>query len=102
MSCSPATTPRSHAGGSTRACGARGNCGGIFSIGRPSTCRKRATVDVGAIFAYSGNSPFRCGKIEGTAPMHKLLITAEASSLRANPLEFQIGDTVDVHTRILE
>jgi large subunit ribosomal protein L19 len=34
--------------------------------------------------------------------MHKLLQAAEASSLRQGPLEFQIGDTVDVHTRILE
>ena len=34
--------------------------------------------------------------------MHKLIKVAEASSLRATPLEFQIGDTVDVHTRILE
>ncbi len=34
--------------------------------------------------------------------MHKLIKAAEASSLRATPLEFQIGDTVEVHTRILE
>jgi large subunit ribosomal protein L19 len=34
--------------------------------------------------------------------MHKLLLAAEATSLRQGPLEFQIGDTVDVHTRILE
>lgn len=34
--------------------------------------------------------------------MHKLITVAEASSLRANPIAFQIGDTIDVHTRILE
>ena len=34
--------------------------------------------------------------------MHKLLQAAEAASLRQGSLEFQIGDTVDVHTRILE
>lgn len=34
--------------------------------------------------------------------MHKLLKLAEESSLREEPLEFQIGDTVNVHTRILE
>src|SRR5688500_8708120 len=35
--------------------------------------------------------------------MIKSLITsAETSSLRAEPLQFAIGDTVDVHTRILE
>ena len=34
--------------------------------------------------------------------MHKLIQAAEATSLRQGPLEFQIGDTVDVHTRILE
>jgi large subunit ribosomal protein L19 len=34
--------------------------------------------------------------------MHKLLQAAEASSLRQGSLEFQIGDTVDVHARILE
>ena len=34
--------------------------------------------------------------------MHELLKLAEASSLRAKPLKFEIGDTVDVHTRILE
>ncbi|HXY37404.1 MAG TPA: 50S ribosomal protein L19 [Planctomycetaceae bacterium] len=34
--------------------------------------------------------------------MHKLLQAAETSSLRQGSLEFQIGDTVDVHTRILE
>ncbi len=34
--------------------------------------------------------------------MHKLIELAEQSSLRENALEFTIGDTVDVHTRILE
>jgi large subunit ribosomal protein L19 len=34
--------------------------------------------------------------------MHKLIKLAEASSLRSNPINFQIGDTIDVHTRILE
>ncbi len=39
--------------------------------------------------------------------MHELLKLAEQSSLRANnegvePIEFEIGDTVNVHTRILE
>ena len=34
--------------------------------------------------------------------MNKLLEIAEQSSLRETPLKFQIGDTVDVHTRILE
>lgn len=34
--------------------------------------------------------------------MHKLIKLAEASSLRSNPISFQIGDTIDVHTRILE
>ena len=32
----------------------------------------------------------------------QLLTIAESSSLREEPLEFEIGDTVDVHTRILE
>ena len=31
-----------------------------------------------------------------------LLTLAEQSSLRSNKLEFEIGDTVDVHQRILE
>jgi large subunit ribosomal protein L19 len=34
--------------------------------------------------------------------MHKLLKLAEESSLRNDPLHFEIGDTVAVHTRILE
>lgn len=34
--------------------------------------------------------------------MHELLKLAEQSSLREDPLEFEIGDTVRVHTRILE
>lgn len=34
--------------------------------------------------------------------MHKLLKLAEESSLREEPLTFEIGDLVDVHTRILE
>src|SRR5262245_45637243 len=34
--------------------------------------------------------------------MHKLLTLAESTSKREQPLEFHIGDTVDVHTRILE
>lgn len=34
--------------------------------------------------------------------MHPLVKLAEQSSLRENELEFEIGDTVDVHTRILE
>lgn len=33
---------------------------------------------------------------------HPLLDLAEQPSLREDPLEFEIGDTVDVHTRILE
>ncbi|MEW4490404.1 50S ribosomal protein L19 [Thalassoglobus sp. JC818] len=33
---------------------------------------------------------------------HKLLDLAEQSSLRENKLNFAVGDTVDVHTRILE
>jgi large subunit ribosomal protein L19 len=33
---------------------------------------------------------------------NKLLEAAEKSSLREQPLQFAIGDTVDVHTRILE
>ncbi len=33
---------------------------------------------------------------------HKLIAVAEASSLKANPPKFEIGDTVDVHTKILE
>ncbi len=33
---------------------------------------------------------------------HKLLDLAEQSDLREEPLNFAIGDTVDVHTRILE
>lgn len=34
--------------------------------------------------------------------MHELLKLAEQSSLRDEPLDFEIGDTVNVHTRILE
>ena len=34
--------------------------------------------------------------------MHKLIHVAEKPNLRATPLKFQIGDTVDVHTRILD
>ena len=34
--------------------------------------------------------------------MSDLLTIATQSSLRAEPLEFEIGDTVEVHTRILE
>jgi large subunit ribosomal protein L19 len=34
--------------------------------------------------------------------MHELLKAAEESSHREAPLEFDIGDTVDVQTRILE
>lgn len=33
---------------------------------------------------------------------NKLLDIAEQSSLREEPLNFTVGDTVDVHTRILE
>ena len=32
----------------------------------------------------------------------QLILAAEESSYREEPLEFEIGDTVDVHTRILE
>lgn len=34
--------------------------------------------------------------------MDQLIKAVEASSLREDPLEFEIGDTVDVHSRILE
>jgi large subunit ribosomal protein L19 len=33
---------------------------------------------------------------------NKLIVAVEQASLRADPLEFEIGDTVDVHQRILE
>ena len=33
---------------------------------------------------------------------NKLLDIAEQSSLREEPLNFTVGDTIDVHTRILE
>jgi large subunit ribosomal protein L19 len=33
---------------------------------------------------------------------HKLLDLVEKSSLRGEPLKFEVGDTVDVHVRILE
>jgi len=60
------------------------------------------TVDVGTVFAYSNSFPFRARTAQGIAAMHKLINAAETSSLRSNALEFQIGDTVDIHTRILE
>jgi large subunit ribosomal protein L19 len=60
------------------------------------------TVDAGAIFAYSDKFRSPAGGLKGIPAMHKLITAAEASSLRSNPLEFRIGDTVDVHTRILE
>ncbi len=34
--------------------------------------------------------------------MHRLLKQVEEACFRKNPLTFNIGDTVDVHTRILE
>jgi large subunit ribosomal protein L19 len=34
--------------------------------------------------------------------MNELVKRAEASSLRDEPLEYEIGDTVNVHSRILE
>lgn len=34
--------------------------------------------------------------------MQDLIQKAEESSLRENPLKFEIGDTLDVHTRIVE
>lgn len=34
--------------------------------------------------------------------MNKLIEAAEKASLRATPLKFEVGDTVDVQTRILE
>jgi large subunit ribosomal protein L19 len=34
--------------------------------------------------------------------MNELLKSVEESSLRAEPLEFEVGDNVDIHTRILE
>jgi large subunit ribosomal protein L19 len=34
--------------------------------------------------------------------MHRLLKITEESCFRKSPLKFEIGDTVDVHTRILE
>jgi len=34
--------------------------------------------------------------------MHDLLKKTEKSSLREEPLEFEIGDTINLHTRILE
>lgn len=33
---------------------------------------------------------------------NKLILAAEESSLRKDPINFEIGDTVDVHQRILE
>lgn len=39
---------------------------------------------------------------ERNLEMKKLMQAVEASSLRENVLKFEVGDTVDVHTRILE
>jgi large subunit ribosomal protein L19 len=39
---------------------------------------------------------------QGPDAMQELMKLAETSSLRERPLKFEIGDTVDVHTRILE
>ena len=39
---------------------------------------------------------------EATRVKKDLMKLTEASSLRAEPLSFEIGDTVNVHTRILE
>ena len=43
---------------------------------------------------------------EPTAPKKRnqldLIKAVEASSLRPNPLKFDVGDTVDVHSRIME
>lgn len=33
---------------------------------------------------------------------HKILEKVEASSLRKNPIEFSVGDTVKVHTKVVE
>jgi len=41
-------------------------------------------------------------EIKGTRVMTDLMKLVEASSLREDSLEFEIGDTVNVHTRILE
>jgi len=42
-------------------------------------------------------------QFEGTFTMrHKLLDIAEESSIRENKLNFTVGDSIDVHTRILE
>jgi large subunit ribosomal protein L19 len=40
--------------------------------------------------------------MESMTSRQDLLKHAEESSLRDNPLQFEVGDTVDVHTRILE
>jgi large subunit ribosomal protein L19 len=53
------------------------------------TCQKKA----------SGQS--NAARQEETV-MHKLIKHAETSSYRQNKLDFEIGDTVEVHTRILE
>jgi len=34
--------------------------------------------------------------------MQRFILAAEQASYRSNPLSFEIGDTVDVHTQILE
>ena len=34
--------------------------------------------------------------------IHRLIAATEKSSLRSSPLQFEIGDTVNVHTKILE
>jgi large subunit ribosomal protein L19 len=56
--------------------------------------------------AAKGQTPFRSVESEskkGTPDMrNNLLDLVEKSSLREKPLQFAVGDTVDVHTRILE
>lgn len=46
-----------------------------------------------------GDWPF-CERIESMS--HEILAAVEESSLRGEIPQFEIGDTVDVHTRILE
>jgi len=56
--------------------------------------------------AAKGQTPFRSVESKskkGTPDMrNNLLDLVEKSSLREKPLQFAVGDTVDVHTRILE
>src|SRR5688500_15129921 len=112
MFCCPATTRRLPSGGSSSERSARRNADRIYGRRTRDTKREKTRVrrskkSAGTGFRDIGlRTPFDFlvlpSRSERTAMTNKILEQVEQAYLKKDIPQFTVGDTVDVHTRIIE